>query len=107
MRAMRKHYTISQRALRGRAKQGICVPPNSSSIHPGHEKMCYNTSMPVKVTFRKELSAEEKKLAECARAASRDAVKAAFAAGLSITVAKGRKIVEIAPDGAEKVIGSF
>ena len=103
MRAMRKHYTISQRALRGRAKQGIRVPPNSSSIHPGHEKMCYNTSMPVKVTFRKELSAEEKKLAECAR----DAVKAAFAAGLSITVAKGRKIVEIAPDGAEKVIGSF
>ena len=82
-------------------------PPNSSSTHPGHEKMCYNTSMPVKVTFRKELSAEEKKLAECARAASRDAVKAAFAAGLSITVAKGRKIVEIAPDGAEKVIGSF
>ena len=33
--------------------------------------------MPAKVTFRKELSAEEKKLAECARAASRDAVKAA------------------------------
>lgn len=44
--------------------------------------------MPIKVTFRKELSTEEKKLAECARAASRDAVKAAFAAGLSITVAK-------------------
>lgn len=50
-------------------------------------------------------SAEEMKLAACARAASRDAVKAAFAAGLSITIAKGDKIVEVAPDGSEKVIG--
>jgi len=45
------------------------------------------------------------RLAACARAASRDAVKAAFAAGLSITIAKGDKIVEVAPDGSEKVIG--
>ena len=82
-------------------------PPTEGASSQACEKMCYNAPMPVKVTFRKELSAEEKKLAECARAASRDAVKAAFAAGLSITVAKGRKIVEIAPDGTEKVIGDF
>lgn len=63
--------------------------------------------MSVKVTVCKELSAEERKLAECARAASRDAVKAAFAAGLSITVAKDGKVVEIAPDGTEKVIGDL
>jgi len=50
-------------------------------------------------------NAEEIKLAACARAASRDAVKAAFAAGLSITIAKGDKIVEVASDGSEKVIG--
>ena len=52
-------------------------------------------------------NAEEMKLAACARAASRDAVKAAFAAGLSITIAKGDKVVEVAPDGSEKVIGAI
>ena len=54
-----------------------------------------------------ELSAEEKKLAAAAAAASRDAVQAAFAAGLSITVGKNGKLVEIAPDGTETVIGDL
>lgn len=67
--------------------------------------LCYNTPMSVKTPVRRTPDAEEMKLAACARAASRDAVKAAFAAGLSITIAKGDKIVEVAPDGSEKVIG--
>ena len=39
-----------------------------------------------------------------AKAASRDAVAQAFAAGLSIVVAKGGKLVRIAPDGTETVL---
>ena len=42
-------------------------------------------------TIKTELSDEEKKLAAAAAAASREAVQAAFAAGLSITVGKERQ----------------
>jgi len=51
------------------------------------------------------MSALEQKLAASAVAASRDAVAKAFAAGLSITVQKGDRIVKVAPDGTETVIG--
>lgn len=63
--------------------------------------------MPKNYTIKTELSDEEKKLVAAAETASRAAVKAAFAAGLSITVAKGDKLVVIAPDGAETVIGNI
>lgn len=46
-------------------------------------------------------------LAEAAREASRDAVKRAFAAGLSITIAKDGKLVEISPDGTETIVGDL
>lgn len=69
--------------------------------------LCYNAPMSMDVKYRRELSEEEKKLAECARAASRDAVKAAFAAGLSITIARGKQILRVAPDGTETVIGEL
>ena len=52
-----------------------------------------------------ELTGEAKVLAEAARAASREAVAQAFAAGLSITVEKNGKIVKIAPEGTETVLG--
>ena len=58
-------------------------------------------------TIKTELSDEEKKLAAAAAAASREAVQAAFAAGLSITVGKNGKLVEIAPDGTETIIGDL
>lgn len=63
--------------------------------------------MPVNYIVRTELTEEERILAECAKAASRDAVRAAFAAGLSITIAKGDKIVQVAPDGTETIIGDL
>jgi len=59
--------------------------------------------MPENYIVRVELTAEEKKLAAAAAAASREAVKAAFAAGLSITIGKNGKLVEVAPDGTETV----
>lgn len=43
-------------------------------------------------------------LAEAAQAASRAAVAEAFAAGLSIVVAKNGKLVRIAPDGTETIL---
>lgn len=54
-----------------------------------------------------ELTAEEQMLAEAAREASRDAVKRAFAAGLSITIARDDQLVEISPDGTEKIVGKL
>ncbi|MCQ2392828.1 MAG: hypothetical protein MJ249_00945 [Kiritimatiellae bacterium] len=47
----------------------------------------------------------DKRLAQSAAAASRKAIEKAFAAGLSITVLRGNRIVEVAPDGTEKLIG--
>lgn len=44
------------------------------------------------------------RLARCAREASRAAIARTHAAGLSVTVMKGNKIIEIAPDGTETVI---
>lgn len=58
-------------------------------------------------TISTELSQEEKMLAEAAREASRDAVNRAFAAGLSITIAKDGKLVEISPDGTETIVGDL
>jgi len=55
-------------------------------------------------TIVKEWVGEAKMLAEAAREASREAVARAFAAGLSITVAKDGKLMRIAPDGTETVI---
>lgn len=43
-------------------------------------------------------------LAEAAREASRDAVKRAFAAGLSIAIVKDGKLVQVAPDGTETIL---
>ena len=48
-----------------------------------------------------ELSKEAKVLAAAAKAASREAVAQAFAAGLSIVVSKNGRLVRIAPDGTE------
>ena len=45
--------------------------------------------------------AEAEMLARCAREASQEAIRKAFAAGLSITVVKGNRIVKVAPDGTE------
>ena len=45
-----------------------------------------------------------KKLAASAAAASKEAIKESFAAGLSITVQRGNRIVEVAPDGTETFI---
>ena len=55
-------------------------------------------------TVATELTGEAKMLAEAAKAASRAAVAKAFAAGLSIVVAKNGKLVRIAPDGTETVL---
>lgn len=63
--------------------------------------------MPEHYKIKTRLSGEEKTLADAARAASRDAVKAAFAAGLSITIARGDKILRVSPDGTETVIGEL
>ena len=68
---------------------------------------CYNADMPKNYIVKTELSDEEKKLAAAAEAASREAVQAAFAAGLSITVGKNGKLVEIAPDGTETILGDL
>ena len=51
-----------------------------------------------------ELTGEAKMLAEDAKAASRAAVARAFAAGLSIVVAKDGNLVRIAPDGTETIM---
>ena len=67
--------------------------------------ICYNVSVSIDYTIMTELTGEAKVLAEAARAASREAVAQAFAAGLSITVEKDGKIVKIAPDGTETVLG--
>lgn len=58
-------------------------------------------------TISTELTDEEKMLAEAAREASRDAVKRAFAAGLSIAVVKDGNLVQIAPDGTESILESI
>lgn len=58
-------------------------------------------------TISAELSVEAKILADAAKAASREAVAEAFAAGLPIVVAKGDKLVRIAPDGTETVLGDL
>jgi len=63
--------------------------------------------MPEHYTIRTELTAEEEKLARCAREASREAVREAFAAGLSITIGKNGKLVELAPDGTETILGDL
>lgn len=46
----------------------------------------------------------DRRLAAAAKAASRDAVAKAFAAGLSITVFRDGKVIRIAPDGTETVV---
>ena len=52
------------------------------------------------------MTAEEraKVFAASAAAASREAIAESFAAGLSITVQRGNRIVEVAPDGTETLI---
>ena len=63
--------------------------------------------MELKYTVVTELTGEAKMLAEAAKAASREAVKQAFKAGLSIVVGKDGKLVRIAPDGTETVMGDL
>ena len=55
-------------------------------------------------TVTTELSDEAKVLAAAAKAASHEAVAQAFAAGLSIVIAKDGKLVRVAPDGTETAI---
>ena len=45
-------------------------------------------------------------LAAPAAAASHDAIARAFAAGLSITIMRGERIVRVSPDGSEKQVGN-
>ena len=49
-------------------------------------------------------SEEAKMLARLARMASREAVRDAWARGLSVTVLEGEDIVSIAPDGTKTFI---
>lgn len=49
----------------------------------------------------KELTPFEKNLSVWAAEASADAIRRTFAAGLSITVLRGNRIVRVAPDGTE------
>lgn len=51
-----------------------------------------------------ELTGEAKMLAEAAKAASRAAVAKAFAAGLSIAIAKDGNLVKVDPDGTETIL---
>ncbi len=51
-----------------------------------------------------ELTGEAKMLAEAAKAASRAAVAKAFAAGLSIAIAKNGNLVKVDPDGTETIL---
>ena len=62
----------------------------------------YNLGMPI--TYAKTLTEEDRRLAEAAEAASRDAVARAFAAGLSILVEKEGRLVRISPDGTETAV---
>ena len=50
------------------------------------------------------MSETAKKLAASAAAASREANRESFAAGLTITVQRGNRIVEVTPDGKETLI---
>ena len=84
-----------------RREMGLAVDELSAAF------VWYNMRMPEHYTIKTELSDEEKKLAAAAAAASHEAVQAAFAAGLSITVGKNGKLVEIAPDGTETIIGDL
>lgn len=56
------------------------------------------------ITYAKTLTEEDRRLAEAAEAASRDAVARAFAAGLSILVEKEGRLVRISPDGTETAV---
>ena len=46
----------------------------------------------------------DERLAASAAAASREAIAQAFAAGLSIRVLRGNRIVDVAPDGTETLV---
>lgn len=47
---------------------------------------------------------EDRILAESARRGSEEAVRQTLAAGIPITILRGNEIVEIHPDGSEKVV---
>jgi hypothetical protein len=51
-----------------------------------------------------ERTEEDRRLAESAARASKRAIEEAFAAGLSITIARGNRIVRVAPDGTETFV---
>ena len=63
--------------------------------------------MGIKYRVATELSGEAKMLAEAAKEASRAAVAKTFAAGLSIAIAKNGKLVSVAPDGTETILGDL
>ena len=58
----------------------------------------------VEVVPLEQMSETAQKLAASAKAASREAIRESFAAGLSITVLRGNRVVEVAPDGTETLI---
>ena len=78
----------------------VCPLPHAAE----YSIIWYNFGVSGNYTIATELTGEAKVLAEAAKAASREAVAQAFAAGLSIVVAKGGKLVRIAPDGTETVL---
>ncbi len=51
--------------------------------------------------FRRPLRPDEQRLADAAKHASEEAIREAFAAGLSITIVRDGWIVKVAPDGTE------
>ena len=59
------------------------------------------------IAYAKTLTEEDRRLAEAAEAASRDAVARAFAAGLSILVEKEGRLVRISPDGTETAVDGY
>lgn len=80
---------------------------DAGSVAHKHHKLWYNLCMPITYRFNTKLTPEEQKLADCAKEASRKAVQAAFAAGLSITIGRDGKLIRVDPDGTETIIGEY
>lgn len=58
----------------------------------------------VRIVSADEQTDEDRRLAKAAADASQRAIAEAFAAGLSITVVRGNRIVRVAPDGTETFV---
>ncbi len=58
----------------------------------------------VRIVSADEQTEEDRLLAKAAADASQRAIAEAFAAGLSITILRGNRIVRVAPDGTETFV---